>query len=147
MCEIRQCTTLPETIRQCITLPHTTRQCNTMPKIARQCTTMPEMSTGFLHTLSEIVFKPFEWNCLQVESDTGARVDPIPAPRCRSSYPTPPHPRDVGPHSHPIPEMFGPIPTPSPQQTFPSPFRPREIRHDKYKTFKIVYTSIIIISN
>src|SRR6266516_7269387 len=55
MCEIRQCTTMPETIRQCITLPDTTRQCNTMPKISRHCTTMPEMSTRFLHTLPEIV--------------------------------------------------------------------------------------------
>ena len=62
MCEIRHCTTMPETIRQCITLPDTTRQRNTMPKIARQCTTLPEMSTGFLHTLPEIVFTLFEWS-------------------------------------------------------------------------------------
>ena len=62
MCEIRQCTTMSKMIRQCITLPDTTRQGNAMPKIARQCTTMPEMSTGFLHTLPEIVFTLFEWS-------------------------------------------------------------------------------------
>ena len=66
MCEIRQCTTMPETIRQCNTLPDTTRQCNTMPKIARHCTTLPEISATILHTLPEIVFKLFEWKCLQV---------------------------------------------------------------------------------
>ena len=65
MCEIRQCTTLPESVRQCITLPDTTRQCNTLPKIVRHCTTMPEKSPRFFHTLPEIVFKLFfsEWKC------------------------------------------------------------------------------------
>ena len=68
-CEIRQCTTMPETIRQCNTLPDTTSQCITLPKIARHCATMPEMLATFLHTLPEIVFK-------LIQSDSRA-ADPL----------------------------------------------------------------------